>query len=208
MMMNSLLTRGYDSQDKSQHTHSTERWRDIPGYEGIYEASTEGRIRTCEGKTTSNARYATRKWKQRILKPKSPKAEGYRKDLRVSLWKNGKPKDFLVARLVAMAWVEGYAEGLTVNHIDGNYLNNRVGNLEWLPIGDNIREGFKTGLYSNQQKRVTLVNKDGCHHRFRSLAEAERFLHRCHGYISCRIKKSKQTVTSLDGEVYLIKEEG
>lgn len=44
-----------------------EKWRDIPGYEALYQASTEGRIRTCEGKTTRNARFAKRVWKQRIL---------------------------------------------------------------------------------------------------------------------------------------------
>ena len=44
-----------------------EMWKDIPNYEGIYQASTFGRIRTCEGKTTYTKRHGIRHWKQRIL---------------------------------------------------------------------------------------------------------------------------------------------
>ena len=50
----------------------------------------------------------------------------------MSLWKDGKEKDWLVARLVAMTWIDGYREGLTVNHKDRNRFNNNVDNLEWL----------------------------------------------------------------------------
>ena len=204
-MMTSLLKQGYDTRDKSQSTHFAEKWRDIPGYEGIYQASNEGRIRTCEGKTTYTKRHGVRQWKQRILTPKSPKANGYRKDLRVSLWKNGKRKDYLIARLVAMTWVDGYVEGLTVNHIDGNYLNNRVDNLEWLSIGDNIREGFKTGLYKKSQISIRLVDENDFYIDFASLAEASRYLSRSNGYLSKRIQDSKMTATSLDGEVFRVK---
>ena len=126
-----------------------ERWSDIPGYEGLYQASTLGRIRTCEGKTTSSARFAKRVWKQRIMKQKLNANRKGRIDARVSLWKDGKEKTWLVSRLVAMTWVAGYAEGLTVNHIDGNPMNNACDNLEWLTRAANIQHGFKTGLYKN-----------------------------------------------------------
>ena len=99
----------------------SENWKAIPGYEGLYEASTLGRIRTAEGKTTSSRRFFKRVWKQRILKGRA-----------VSLWKDGKEKDWLVARLVAMTWIDGYCEGMTVNHKDRNRFNNNIDNLEWL----------------------------------------------------------------------------
>ena len=66
-----------------------EIWKAIPNYEGIYEASSFGRIRTCEGKTTFTKRHGIRHWKQRILKPKG---ETYATGYRVSLWKNRKKK--------------------------------------------------------------------------------------------------------------------
>lgn len=183
---------------------SKESWKDIPGYEGIYQASTLGNIRTAEGKTTSNKRYAVRHWKQRILKPKSPKSNGRRGDLRVSLWKDGTSKDFLVARLVAMTWVQGYSNDMTVNHIDGNYLNNRIDNLEWVSMRDNIRKGFETGLFSKSQKKVRLIDENHNYIDFASLSEASRYLSRHNGYLSNRIRKSNLYATSLEGEVFRV----
>lgn len=183
---------------------SKEIWKDIPGYEGIYQASTLGNIRTAEGKITSNKRYAVRRWKQRILKPKSPKSDGYRGDLRVSLWKDGASKDFLVARLVAMTWVKGYGDDMTVNHIDGNYLNNRIDNLEWVSLRDNIRKGFETGLFSKSQTKVRLIDENHNYIDFASLSEASRYLSRNNGYLSNRIKKSKLSAKALDGEVFRV----
>lgn len=183
---------------------SKEIWKDIPGYEGIYQASTFGNIRTAEGKITSNNRYAVRRWKQRIIKPKSPKADGYRGDLRVTLWKDGSSRDFLVARLVAMTWVQGYGDDMTVNHIDGNFLNNCIDNLEWVSRGDNIRKGFESGLYSKSQMKVRLIDENDYFIDFESLAEASRYLSRSHGYLSNRIKRSNFTAKALDGEEFRV----
>ena len=74
-----------------------EVWKDIPNYEGIYEVSNLGRIRTHKDKITYTKRHGKRKWKQRIMKFKgiTPKT-GYR----ISLWKDGKQKDLLVARML------------------------------------------------------------------------------------------------------------
>lgn len=173
-----------------------EQWKDIPGYEGIYEASTEGRIRTNANKVTSNARYKERHWKQRILKPKYGKRMGNKNlsDARVSLWRNGEEHTWLVSRLVAMTWCDGFKDGLTVNHIDGDPHNNRADNLEWLTIGENIQHGFENGLFP--QKKVLLIdNEDGSADLFRSMACASRFLGKNSGYISNRIKKGRSMRT-------------
>ena len=124
-----------------------EEWKDIPGYEGLYQASINGEIRSCAGKVTSNARYGRRVWKQRIIKPKTSKGKNGRTDFRVELWKNGEHMTWLVARLVALTWCAGYQNGWTVNHKNGIPTDNRAENLEWLSHGDNIRHGFATGLY-------------------------------------------------------------
>jgi hypothetical protein len=56
-----------------------------------------------------------------------------------------RPKMF-VHRLVALAFVPGFCEGLSVNHINGNKLDNRPENLEWLTLADNTRHQWQTGL--------------------------------------------------------------
>lgn len=169
-----------------------ELWREIPGYEGIYEASTEGRIRTCEGKVTSTARYPRRVWKQRVLKQKITRNKKGRFDARVNLWKDGKEKTFLVSRLVALAWVDGHAPGLTVNHIDGNHLNNRADNLEWQTLADNIRHGFSTGLYTT--KKPIRLERDGVVYDFDSYAAAGRHIGRGNGYVSFCLKCNRPIV--------------
>jgi hypothetical protein len=161
-----------------------EQWKDIPGYEGVYQASTHGAIRTVEGKTTSNRRYKTRRWKSRILKGRG---DNPRTGKRVSLWKDGKHKDWLVARLVALTFLGYPPEGFTVNHKDGNRLNNTVENLEWLSNGDNIRHGFETGLYSTQ-KSISVSCGDFSY-SFRSYSELDRFLNRKIGYTSGVLKR-------------------
>ena len=123
-----------------------EQWKDIPGYEGIYQASNLGQIRTCAGKITSSARFPHRVWKQRILKQKRSTNTKGRVDYHVELWKDGNHKTFLVSRLVAMTWCDGYQHGFTVNHKNGDSVDNRAENLE-LSRGDNIRHGFANGLY-------------------------------------------------------------
>lgn len=173
-----------------------EEWRDIPGYEGLYEASNLGRIRTNANKVTSNARYPVRHWKQRIIKQhymRSKRVNGERKDFRCTLWKDGEPYYYLVARLVAMAWCEGYADGMTVNHIDGNPENNRADNLEWLTQGDNNRHGFRTGLLGKNSIPTT-IEINGKMVAFPSMSAASRALGKNNGYISGKLSKSKAKV--------------
>ena len=90
-----------------------ELWKDIPGYEGIYEASTNGRIRTKKSKTTYTEKHGVRTWKSRILKGRGNNKQT---GARVSLWKDGKYKDHLVARLIAYTFLGIPDKKLTVNH--------------------------------------------------------------------------------------------
>ena len=172
-----------------------ELWKSIPNYEGLYEASTEGRIRTAEGKTTRSARFEKRVWKQRIMKTKKSIRKGGKNcDLHVSLWKDGVEKTWLVARLVALAWCDGYTDGMTVNHKDGNPLNNNIENLEWVTLADNIRHGFDNGLFSSQ-KECILIADNGERIPFKSLSKASAFLGRNNGYISLCIQHGRKAKT-------------
>ena len=105
-----------------------EIWKPIKDYEGLYLVSNMGRVMNCRT--------------GRILKDYYHK--GYR---RVDLFKNGKRKHWRVHRLVAMAFVDGYKEGLVVNHINEDKSCNVWFNLEWVTQGYNIR-------YSKQRRKI------------------------------------------------------
>lgn len=182
-----------------------EIWKDIPNYEG-YQVSNLGRVRT-HNKTTYTERHGIRHWKDRIMKfkpstnskQKSKQGMGYR----VSLWKNGKCKDYLVARLVISTFTNvDINTDLTVNHKDGNRLNNVLNNLEWLSRADNIRYGFEHNQY--RQDKTILYNNDE-KYIFRSKSKADEFLNRRNGYICNCIKRNKKAISKINNIEYSIK---
>ena len=174
-----------------------EIWKDIPGFPG-YQASNCGRIRS-HNKVTSSSRFPVRHWKDRILKQKVSKD----RCSRVSLWKDGKEKTVLVHRLIASTFLENlFDTRMTVNHKDGNRQNNSIENLEWLTTGDNIRHGFRTGLYDRVQKPCVLAAPDGMKYEFPSLSEASRFLGRSEGYASLVTRSNRFTLKSSKGEMF------
>lgn len=95
-----------------------EIWKSVKGYEGLYEVSDMGNVRSLRRKTT----------KGKILKPAIDK-DGY---LRVSLSKNNQIKNYPVHRLVAIAFVDGHSlENNIINHKNEVKNDNRAENLEW-----------------------------------------------------------------------------
>ena len=179
-----------------------EVWKPIPGYEGLYDASSYGRIRSTPGKITSNALYDKRVWKSRIMKTKRPMTNK-RPNRRVTLWKDGVPRDYLVSRLIAMAF-HGLpiSEDMTVNHIDGNWENDNPNNLEWVSRSENIKLGFQNNLYKSIQIPIILVSESGNSIKFNSMSEASRFLGKKNGYVSSAIKRKLNMYSSYDGVKY------
>ncbi|MBO3062755.1 NUMOD4 domain-containing protein [Mammaliicoccus fleurettii] len=173
-----------------------EIWKDVVGYEGIYEVSNKGRVRTHKNKTTYTKRHGKRKWKQRYLKDKTPNG----RDVRVSLWKSGKHKEFLVHRLVAFAFIPLVEGKGCINHIDGNPRNNFVENLEWCNHLENNRHAFENDLINTNMK-VRLVNHLGIEYEFNSLSKANEFLGRNHSYINKKISTNKN-ILDLNGNKY------
>lgn len=108
----------------------------------------------------------------------------------------------LVSRLVAMTWCNGYSDGLTVNHINGNPLDNIAGNLEWISLRENIQKGYLDGLYDSVLKPVELISESKIE-RFASMAAASRFLGRNSGYV-CLCVKLGRKATDVTGKKYEI----
>lgn len=165
-----------------------EIWKDIPDFKG-YQVSDKGRVRTYN-KITFTQKHGIRHWKNKILKYKG---ETYKTGYRVDLWKNGKPKTMLVARLVAFTFYEKDIndKSLTVDHIDGNRLNNNIKNLDIVSLQENIKRAYLTGLNTNQKsiKIKNITNKES--KIFRTLVEASRYIGCNKGYLSLCIKRGK-----------------
>ena len=119
-----------------------EIWKDINGYEGYYQVSNQGNVRSLDRFDGVHDRQGT------IIKP-SLKQNGY---LQVGLRKHSVRKWFGVHRLVAIHFIENPDNKPQVNHVDGNKLNNTVENLEWVTEKENQNHAAKLGLRDNMPK--------------------------------------------------------
>lgn len=119
-----------------------ELWKDIEGFEGYYQISNKGNVRSVN-------RFDGVHDRQGSLIRQNLKHNGY---LQVGLRKHGKRKWFGVHRLVAIHFIENPDNKPQVNHIDGNKLNNTVENLEWVTGRENQRHAIKMGLRDNMPK--------------------------------------------------------
>lgn len=176
-----------------------EVWMPIPGYEGIYEASNIGRIRTCEGKTTHSVLHGVRHWRQRYLKFKTEKGEGYRQDFRVTLWKDKKPRCFLVARLICAAFHgKPSNKKMTVDHLNGNYQDNRSENLEWVTREENTIRAHECGANDNRKTVLITDKATGEQRLIVGMGNASKILGMNIGYVSYIVKnKNGETDTHI-----------
>jgi archaeosine-15-forming tRNA-guanine transglycosylase len=130
-----------------------EIWKDIEGYENIYQVSNLGRIRR-----VNQSGYRIRK--QKVNK-------GY---FLITLSKDAIQKTFLVHRLVGLAFVDNPKMKPEINHLDENKLNNRANNLQWVTSKENANWGTRNSRISEyvrhnpvsvcKTKRVNQICKD------------------------------------------------
>lgn len=112
-----------------------EEWRDIKGYEGLYQVSNEGRVKSLERVITrKNGIHQT--IGEKIIKPRPIKG-GH---LRIVLCNVGDYTDKLVHVLVAEAFIPNPNNYAVVHHLDSNPANNRVENLKWMTHQQHIEE--------------------------------------------------------------------
>lgn len=113
-----------------------EYWSDITDYEGIYQVSNWGNVR----------RIKVGKGAQLRNKKATIDSHGYRV---ISLWSENKQSKKYIHRLVAEAFIDG-DKALTVDHVDGDKLNNSIDNLEWVTKSENTKRQHQTGLASTE----------------------------------------------------------
>ena len=119
-----------------------EVWRDIPGYERHYQASTSGKIRSV-------------KREPHILKTVY-QPNGYE---RVSLWLGGEKKNKMVHRLVAAAFIANPENCTDINHMDEDKANNDVSNLEWCDHRYNMNYGSVGAKIAEANRRRIITDE-------------------------------------------------
>ena len=136
----------------------TEIWRDIEGYEGLYQVSNKGRVKSLY------------KGSERILKLHDD-GRGY---LKAHLTKENTSKHIRVHRLVAQTFIPNLYNKPQVNHLDENKKNNCVDNLEWTTAKENSNYGSRNERLS---RKILQYSKSGDFIReWKSAAEVERVL--------------------------------
>lgn len=153
-----------------------ETWKDIKGYEGLYQVSDKGKVRSLDRNVRRNGN-TYKSLKGRLIK-QHKYDNGY---LFVTLSKNGKYKQFLVHRLVGVAFIENNEQKPEINHKNEIKTDNRVENLEWVTRRENVIYGTqlkrgvmhrnqsgennpmfgRTGDLNPQSKKVYQFDKDG-----------------------------------------------
>lgn len=129
-----------------------EIWKDIRGYEGLYQISNFGRVKSLERLAKSNNNNY-RRVKENFLKKHEDK-NGY---IKVSLNKNNKSKQYAIHRLVAKAFIPNPNNLPQINHKDENKQNNNLENLEWCTAKYN--NSYGTRIQRCKQKRQILIEQ-------------------------------------------------
>lgn len=176
-----------------------EIWKDIPGYEGLYQVSNLGRVKSLV--------YVTRcseVKREKILKQATHNGYAY-----VSLHNSGNMKTKYVHCLVANAFIPNEAGKRCINHLNGIKSDNRVGNLEWCTHSENTIHAWNTGLQNRIHKKNNLKSIQVAQYSvdfrlistFPSMREAERQT----GIHSAAISRSTRTGGKAGGYIWKYK---
>jgi hypothetical protein len=123
-----------------------EVWKDVKDYEGIYQISNLGNLKSLKRKGTGTFTN-----KEYLLK-KGITTKGY---YSYGLSKNGKVKTHTLHRLVANHFIENINNEKCVNHKDGNPKNNDISNLEWCSYSENSLHGYRSNGRKNSRRKLT-----------------------------------------------------
>ena len=161
-----------------------EIWKDVPNYEGLYQASNLGKIKSLPRNGTIQ--------KERILK-QTKDTNGY---LIVGLHKDNKAKKVCVHWVIADTFIPKDENKKVINHIDGNKENNKLSNLERCTQSHNVRESIRLGLQKPYNEKVVLQYdlENNFIKEWKSACEVQRCLKISQANISaCCLGKRKTT---------------
>jgi hypothetical protein len=134
-------------------TDYNDQWTPIKGYEGLYEISRFGIVRSIERVVPDGEnRSKTIHGKEIAIIPDKNKS-GY---CYVHLFKDGKEKNCLLHRLVAETFIPNPDNKPEVNHIDGNKYNNQVSNLEWVSSEENKQHAWENKLCNAEHRKTKI----------------------------------------------------
>ena len=135
-----------------------EIWKDIPGYEGLYQASSFGQIKSLGAVVHVGGKWCgpkTRRKREKIL-AQNKNIHGYKM---VSLCKNGKVRVFTVHRLVMITFSQNIHGKPQIDHIDGDRANNNLNNLRWATPSEN--EKWKVLRLKQEKGGIIYKYKEG-----------------------------------------------
>lgn len=139
-----------------EYIHKTEQWKDISGYEGLYQVSDLGRVKSL--KRIAKHNYGgNREVPEKIL------SQGNKRYCKVVFSVKSKHFTFLVHRLVGIAFIPNPENKPTINHKNGKTKDNRAIMIEWNTIKENANHAYDTGLsktHSENHHSAKLKNSD------------------------------------------------
>ena len=182
-------------------------WRPVLGYEGLYEVSNMGNVRSLDRHLMYGNRYGFLKGKP--MKPHLI-STGY---LMVDLYKNSQRTHYLIHRLIAEAFISNPNNLPCIDHINTIKTDNRVENLRWCSYKENcnnpltrehanikirskeVQEKILATKRKNQsygcEKPVYYIDEDGSKRSFKSISEAARKIGRSYSTLSIALKKNR-----------------
>lgn len=167
-----------------------EVWKDVKNYEGLYQVSNLGRVKSLE-RMAKHWRGGLKTINERFLKL-NINTYGYEY---VVLYKDGVSKYFFCHKLVCLCFIENELNKPQINHKNGIKTDNKVSNLEWCTASENIKHAYETGLISPINKikvidTVTYVVYD-------SITEAAKQNNISQPHLTCVLKDENKNKTNL-----------
>jgi len=169
-----------------------ERWKDVIGYEGCYQVSNEGRVRSID-RLVRHHRGGVRRMKGRLLSTHPRNQQGH---LAMGLYKEGQRRTLYVHQLVARAWIGPCPYGQQVRHGPNGMLDNSVSNLCYGTPQEDAQDKWRDGTHRSKPVR----RSDG--KVFRSMVAAAK-ASGCRDQHICAVCKGKQKTTGGYGWEYI-----